>query len=203
MHSLVLLLALQLFFGATYTMAASFVPTNQAFRDDRASLHFFANDEEYPRVVVEEGTYLFNPDDMAILRPHLRRGDILENILSSGERALGLYIYDGEKVVELDGELDDYGNIPKEFVVFKDFNPNYWDLREMNYHNVLVPTQTNTQAYWHSGHHPRYYQHVPAILQAPGLEIDFQGQVYPLEEGLKEWLLTVPMEKQERVGFLH
>lgn len=181
-----------------------FIPCNQAFREDRASLHFFQSDEEYPiKFIDENGAYKFNPDDMSILQPYLRRGDILENVLSSGYRAQGLYIYDGEKVVELDDKLDDYGNIPSQFVVYRDFNPHYWAQGEMNYNNVLVPTQTKTQAYWHSQEHPRAYMHAPTILAAEGLEVNIQGQMYPIDRAMVEWLIANPIEKRERSGFVH
>lgn len=47
----------------------------------------------------------------------IRRGDIIELTCVSGYRNDGLFIWDGEKVMDLENDIDDYGNVPQEFKV--------------------------------------------------------------------------------------
>ena len=58
----------------------------------------------------------------------LKRGDFLS--LEPNEdryRNEGLYIWDGKKAVELDDTIDEYGALPRSFMVSDtEFNPHYW-----------------------------------------------------------------------------
>jgi hypothetical protein len=88
---------------------------------------------------------------------YLRRGDIIENIYKSGYRTNGIYMYNGEKIIDLNYELYEYGTPSKEFLVFKEFCPDYWDCifvnecgdckRELNVNNIYHPDR-NSEFYW-------------------------------------------------------
>jgi hypothetical protein len=58
----------------------------------------------------------------------LRRGDTVA-VMTKDERDRndGLYIWDGEEVMALERDLDDYGHVPACFVVTDtEFSPDYW-----------------------------------------------------------------------------
>ena len=59
----------------------------------------------------------------------VRRGDLIHLESEGSYRNDGKYIYDGEKFIELEFDIDDYGAIPKEFKIMDEdltFNPNHW-----------------------------------------------------------------------------
>ena len=58
----------------------------------------------------------------------LKRGDLLSLEPNKDRyRNEGLYIWDGEKAVELDDMIDEYGALPRSFMVSdKEFSPHYW-----------------------------------------------------------------------------
>lgn len=66
------------------------------------------------------------------------RGDVIgiKNIKNYGYRNVGKYMWDGRKLVELDEEYDEYGHVPIEFLVGKEFHAMYW--RNTIVHNELV-----------------------------------------------------------------
>lgn len=58
----------------------------------------------------------------------IRRGDVV-SLLPQSKRYRNdfTYIWNGEKVIELDYTIDDYGSVPPEFVVTDtEFSPDYW-----------------------------------------------------------------------------
>jgi len=56
------------------------------------------------------------------------RGDVIgiTNYKDYGYRNMGKYMWNGKKLVELDTKYDDYGHVPNEFLVGKEFNAMYW-----------------------------------------------------------------------------
>ena len=57
----------------------------------------------------------------------LRKGDLILFDSKIGYRNNGVAIFDGVNIVELYGEVDDYGSLPREFRVIEDNVPiNYW-----------------------------------------------------------------------------
>lgn len=65
--------------------------------------------------------------------PNIKFGDLVYNVEVGGYRNDGLYIYDGEKLLDLDNKKDDYGHLPQKFRVLEkhpthDFiiPPTYW-----------------------------------------------------------------------------
>jgi hypothetical protein len=62
----------------------------------------------------------FNP----IQKYDIKCGDIIN--FQGSYRNEGKWIWDGTKIVNLDTEVDDYGSVPPEFKVGKDFQPNHW-----------------------------------------------------------------------------
>lgn len=67
----------------------------------------------------------------------LKRGDIVHFEQFGDYRNDGKYIYDGTKLLPLDTDYDDYGQLPLEFKVPTEFPPRYWS--EYIDHNVFVP----------------------------------------------------------------
>ena len=55
----------------------------------------------------------------------------------NGYRHQGMYIFNGQKLIHLDDEPDDYGSIPEEFQVIKEFPPMYWSY--ILNHNSYIP----------------------------------------------------------------
>ena len=124
------------------------------FRKDRAIVLLVglkSNNEELEEIEKE----------LEILYPgfkrYLRRGDIIENIFKSGYRTQGIYMYDGEKIIDLNYEIYDYGSPSKEFMIFNEFPPDYWDCifvdeydnieRQLNVNKIYHPDR-NSGFYW-------------------------------------------------------
>ena len=88
-------------------------------------------------------------------RKYLKRGDIIEDISTSGYRRQGVYMYDGENVIDLNYEKDEYGSPSKEFLVFKEFPPDYWEnfymdensYKKLNINNIYCPNE-KSKFYW-------------------------------------------------------
>eukprot|EP01033_Poteriospumella_lacustris_P003423 gene3423-2532_t len=95
-----------------------------------------------------------SPADWRRIRAMARRGDLLENVASAGYRSTGIRVFDGKRIIDLDYDVDDYGQLPPDFVVYGEFNPHYWDYATMNVNNTLVPEVAGAQSYWHTGNYP-------------------------------------------------
>lgn len=66
------------------------------------------------------------------------RGDVIgiTNYPGYGYRNTGKCMWDGSKFVDLEYEYDEYGHVPSEFLVGKEFHAMYW--RNTIVHNELV-----------------------------------------------------------------
>jgi hypothetical protein len=62
----------------------------------------------------------------ALLKVNPNRGDLLSIEAYADYRNDGLYIYDGDRFIDLDTKIDDYGAIPKQFQVIREFPIHYW-----------------------------------------------------------------------------
>jgi hypothetical protein len=65
------------------------------------------------------------------MRCHLKkikRGDTISVLKKNNKyRNDWTYIWDGEKAVELETEYDEYGHVPKQFLVGDEFQPDHWE----------------------------------------------------------------------------
>lgn len=165
----------------------AFQPVNQDFRSDRATIYLYSAEEDEEGDGEEEAT--ISKADLKKLKPFLRRGDLLENVADSGYRSSGVRMYDGKKVVDLCYDYDDYGSVGPEFVVYREFNPCYWDYSSMNVNNMLVPDVDSAQSGWHTGDFPSCFVDRKAILEADGLQITMFGKVYNIPQELKDWVV--------------
>jgi len=68
---------------------------------------------------------------------NVRRGDIVHLEVYGDYRNDGKFIYDGENLVPLNTEIDEYGSIPNEFRVIDEFPIRYWE--NVIEHNSIVP----------------------------------------------------------------
>ena len=60
--------------------------------------------------------------------PEIKRGDIV-SVIPEDERYRndGLFIWNGEKVIELDFSIDEYGSVPPEFIItYTEFSVDWW-----------------------------------------------------------------------------
>lgn len=100
------------------------------------------------------------------LGKHFQRGDIIHFEQFDSYRNDGKYIYDGKKLIQLDTDYDDYGQVPEEFKVPQEFPPEYWQLSiEHNVHtsfdkesfiDQLVANIVYKKKYWRTYF---YYDH--------------------------------------------
>ncbi len=146
-------------------------------------------------------------------RLYLRKGDIIENIANSGYRSEGICMYDGEHLIPMNHDEDDYGSPSKTFVVFKDFLPDYWnkvfdeDTTHLNvikkYITSYLDEKTNMEKdssfYWHSDYPPTV-MYKPIIIQQvknkykdvinkgniPIITINFANQYYNIHLTIKQ-----------------
>ena len=91
-------------------------------------------DEDDLKIMAENITNSIGKDIM-IGGDLLKRGDVLHLGWGSSYRNDDKFLWDGEKVVLLDYEIDDYGSVPKEFP-FPEFRPEYFS--ESIVHNNIV-----------------------------------------------------------------
>jgi hypothetical protein len=76
----------------------------------------------------------------------MKRGDLIENIHQSGYRSQGVYCFDGEDLVCLNGKIDDYGTPSSSFKLITEFPPGYWDSpTECNIYEL----EYSSKFYWH------------------------------------------------------
>lgn len=116
---------------------------------NRATVHHITENEvrlTHPEFIDEQGN-LDTSDESILYRPALailhqrnifpQRGDIIYFDFLGGYRNQGKSIFDGQDIISLDYEQDDYGNVPEQFQAIIEFPPKYWS--EIIEHNELVP----------------------------------------------------------------
>jgi hypothetical protein len=69
-------------------------------------------------------------------RNDMEKGDILHNVYEGEYRNDGKYIFDGEKLIELESEEDEYCHAPKNILAFRDVHPHFY-LSAIE-HNCLI-----------------------------------------------------------------
>jgi hypothetical protein len=69
-------------------------------------------------------------------RYFMRRGDILFNSVHYRYRNDGKCLFDGEKLVGLEADFNEYGHVSREFLAFTEFPPDYWE--DFAYNGVIV-----------------------------------------------------------------
>jgi hypothetical protein len=87
------------------------------------------------------------------IKEKMMRGDIIENVSKSGYRSQGVYLYDGENVINQYIGYDDYGSVPIEFKAITEFPLHYWDkpyryTYYLEINNDYVPN-AESEFYWH------------------------------------------------------
>lgn len=119
----------------TITDKVEVVPVQPVVVKPFASLHEITLSEAFPDV--------WEPAKIAkIIKKYVTsdwmRGDVIgiKNVEDYGYRNVGKYMWDGKKLVELSEEFDEYGHVPYEFLVGKEFHAMYW--RNTIVHNELV-----------------------------------------------------------------
>ena len=105
----------------------------EALIKDHFKQNLISGDYEYKNPEHPEKNYSlkFNP----ITDFQINRGDI---ICFGGRvyRNEGVWIWDGKKIISLDTDIDDYGSVPLEFKVGKEFAPDHWV--KIIEHNCLI-----------------------------------------------------------------
>ena len=66
----------------------------------------------------------------------MRRGDILFNSVHDRYRNDGKCLFDGNHLVGLDGDFNEYGHVSREFLAFVEFPPDYWE--DLAYNDIIV-----------------------------------------------------------------
>lgn len=69
-------------------------------------------------------------------RHFMRRGDILFNSIYPRYRNDGKCLFDGERLVGLEGDFNEYGHVSHEFLAFVEFPPDYWE--DLAYNGIRV-----------------------------------------------------------------
>jgi len=94
----------------------------------------------------------------------IKRGDIIDTNKHERYRNMGVFIWDGTKAVQLSIDFDDYGSVPKEFIVTEtDFSPWYWsrlvdhnyyywpcvDYRQQVFDSLVFDSEFTEKEMWH------------------------------------------------------
>jgi len=87
----------------------------------------------------------------------MKRGDIIEDVNTSGYRSSGVWFFDGEEIIGQNYSVDDYGTPPKS-LAFPEFPVGYWDKDNLQVSDKYAPGETS-KFYWHISD-PGVPQHV-------------------------------------------
>ena len=87
------------------------------FKYDTETKQYYYSNPAYPHKLYKK---IYDPKSI----PTIKRGDIIN--FEGSYRNDNKLIFDGEKLIELYTEIDDYGSVPPKFKVGKEFKPNHW-----------------------------------------------------------------------------
>ena len=116
----------------------------------------------------------------------LTRGDLIENCDMSGYRSQSLWAWDGEKIINLNTNLDDYGSPPEEFKALEEFHPDYWRISDST-HKTISWSGEKQQAYWHSEDTPvsiddKTLKLIESAKYSPEILIDLADRKFIIRE---------------------
>lgn len=66
----------------------------------------------------------------------VRRGDIIFNSVHDRYRNDGKCLFDGNKLIGLETDFNEYGHVSREFLAFTEFPPDYWE--DFAYNGVII-----------------------------------------------------------------
>jgi hypothetical protein len=95
----------------------------------------------------------------------MKRGDILYNEFEGAYRNEGRYIFDGNKLIELEFDYDEYGHPPKSIVAFRDVNPRFYSLAHNEYiycdfsNIVFNDTKLIFKKSWYCKYNKRFFNY--------------------------------------------
>lgn len=116
----------------------------KVFMTGKATLHKVSLASASASVSVSANGYKILKEITEQAQPNWKRGDVIGVSHQMGYRNQGLYMWTGTKAVYLDSEIDDYGSVPAEFQVGKEFPANYWS--GIITHNSIVHVNFGAQA---------------------------------------------------------
>ena len=133
-------------------------PQNTSFR---RLYEYWRNRKHGKAKVIEVPKDIYNPSDLEELQNHgliwefmnsdpslndylrkqnARRGDVIHLEVEGDYRNNGKSMYDGNEIVPLYYEIDDYGSVPPQFKVIDEFPIRYWHTENLDIidHNTIV-----------------------------------------------------------------
>lgn len=106
-------------------------------------------------------------------RHFMRRGDILFNSVYLRYRNDGKCLFDGEKLVGLEGDFNEYGHVSHEFLAFVEFPPDYWD--DLAYNGMRIAWTDFSRINILDVYDDRHYDTLHICH-----EVEFRGKRYSL-----------------------
>lgn len=106
-------------------------------------------------------------------RHFMRRGDILFNSVYLRYRNDGKCLFDGEKLVGLEGDFNEYGHVSHEFLSLVEFPPDYWE--DLAYDGVRVAWTDFSKLNFTRIYEDHHYDRLLVCY-----EVDFKGHTYGL-----------------------
>jgi hypothetical protein len=88
--------------------------------DKKMIENFIEKDENEDEIDIEEITTIVHK-----YFSYIKKGDVL-HLCRDRYRNDGTYIYTGKKISLLDFNVDEYGSVPSEYLVNKEYPPKYW-----------------------------------------------------------------------------
>lgn len=102
------------------------------------------NDDESYMIVENDMNRKLVTDYISDNNIIIKRGDII-NTIEDGYRNDGVLIWDGNEALWLDYEIDEYGSVPKQFIIGPDtFTPDYWS-STICHNNIYWPCEKYRQ----------------------------------------------------------
>lgn len=91
----------------------------------------------------------------------MKRGDVLHNEFEGDYRNDGRYIFDGNKLIQLGFDYDEYGHPPKEIVAFRDVDSRFYSLahNEYIYCDFSNITFNDIKSIFKKSWYSEYYNH--------------------------------------------
>lgn len=140
-----------------------------------------------------------------LIKHGAQRGDLVA-LEERGYRNENMWIFDGNDIIRIDNQIDDYGALPTEFTINEGFSPTHWvkpDLYYINRNNECEYKSTPAEGWGHSNLAHIYLDkmHVAQLNAVPRTEDEMCTAV--IKCGMHDVTLLFDPEHEFKKGLMH